>query len=220
MKLSLLGPPGAGKGTQAKYICDTFNIPQISTGDMLRAAVKAGTELGKKAKSVMDAGQLVSDDLIIDLVKERIAQPDCANGFLFDGFPRTIPQADAMQDAGVFLDAIVEIVVPDDSIVDRMSGRRIHLASGRTYHIHHNPPKIPGKDDVTGDPLIQREDDREDTVRRRLEEYHRMTAILSQYYRDLSAKGEKGKSPAFITVDGTRKIDAVAADIIEKLSAL
>ncbi len=220
MKLSLLGPPGAGKGTQAKYICEKFSIPQISTGDMLRAAVKAGSELGVKAKSVMDAGNLVSDDLIIDLVKERIAQPDCANGFLFDGFPRTIPQADAMQEAGVFLDAIVEIVVPDDSIVDRMSGRRIHLASGRTYHIQHNPPKIAGKDDVTGDPLIQREDDHEETVRKRLEEYHRMTAVLSQYYRKLSEKGEKGTSPAFVTVDGTQKIDVVAADIIEKLSAL
>jgi adenylate kinase len=176
--------------------------------------------LGKKAKSVMDAGNLVSDDLIIGLVKERIAQPDCVNGFLFDGFPRTIPQADAMQEAGVFLDAIVEIVVPDDSIVDRMSGRRIHLASGRTYHVQYNPPKIQGKDDVTGDPLIQREDDQEDTVRRRLEEYHRMTAVLSKYYRELSEKKEKGRSPAFVTVDGTRKIDAVAADIIEKLSAL
>ncbi|MDR1744942.1 MAG: adenylate kinase [Planctomycetota bacterium] len=220
MKLSLLGPPGAGKGTQAKFICEKFGIPQISTGDMLRAAVKAGTELGKKAKSVMDEGNLVSDDLIIALVKERIAQPDCAKGFLFDGFPRTIPQADAMQEAGVYLDAIVEMVVPDDSIVERMSGRRIHLASGRTYHIHHNPPKIDGKDDVTGDPLIQREDDREETVRKRLSEYHRMTAVLSKYYRDLAGSGKSGQAPAFISVDGTRKIDTVSSDILEKLSAL
>ncbi len=222
MKLSLLGPPGAGKGTQAKFICEKFGIPQISTGDMLRAAVKAGTELGKQAKSVMDAGALVSDDLIIALVKERIAQPDCAKGFLFDGFPRTIPQADAMQDAGVYLDAIVEMVVPDDSIVERMSGRRIHLASGRTYHIRHNPPKIEGRDDVTGDPLIQREDDREETVRKRLSEYHRMTAVLSKYYRDLasSGSGDKGKAPVFISVDGTNKIDQVSSDILGKLSAL
>lgn len=222
MKLSLLGPPGAGKGTQAKFICEKFSIPQISTGDMLRAAVKAGSELGKKAKSVMDEGQLVSDDLIIALVKERIAQPDCAKGFLFDGFPRTIPQADAMQDAGVYLDAIVEIVVPDDSIVERMSGRRIHLASGRTYHVRHNPPKIGGKDDVTGEPLIQREDDREETVRKRLSEYHRMTAVLSKYYRDLAdgKGGRPGQAPTFISVDGTRKIDRISAEIIEKLSAL
>lgn len=218
MKLILLGPPGAGKGTQAKFICETFDIPQISTGDMLRAAAKAGTELGKQAKSVMDAGGLVSDDLIIDLVKERIAQPDCANGFLFDGFPRTLRQAEAVREAGVILDAIVELQVPDDSIVDRMSGRRIHLASGRTYHIHHNPPKIEGKDDVTGDPLIQREDDKENTVRIRLEEYHKMTAVLSGFYQDM-AKAGKG-APAYISVDGSQKIEKVASDILEKLSAL
>lgn len=218
MKLILLGPPGAGKGTQAKYICERFNIPQISTGDMLRAAVKAGTELGKLARSVMDAGGLVSDDLIIGLVRERIAQPDCANGFLFDGFPRTITQAEAVSEAGATLDAIVEIVVPDESIVDRMSGRRIHLASGRTYHITHNPPKIEGKDDVTGDPLIQRGDDIEVTVRKRLEEYHRMTAVLSEFYRKM-AESTKGP-PKFITIDGTQKIDKVTSDILEKLSAL
>ena len=218
MKLSLLGPPGAGKGTQAKFIRERFNIPQISTGDMLRAAIKAGTELGKKAKSAMDTGGLVSDDLILGLVKERIAQPDCGNGFLFDGFPRTIPQADAMFESEVYLDAIVEIIVPDEHIIDRISGRRIHLASGRTYHIHHNPPKIEGKDDVTGDPLIQREDDHEHTVRRRLEEYHRMTATLSRYYRDMEGKAEH--APKFISIDGTQSIEKVSSDIIEKLSTL
>lgn len=217
MKLSLLGPPGAGKGTQAKFICEKFEIPQISTGDMLRAAVKAGTELGKQAKSVMDAGQLVSDDLIINLVKERIAQPDCKDGFLFDGFPRTVPQADAMREAGVNLDAIVEIVVPDESIVERMSGRRIHLASGRTYHVKHNPPKISGKDDVTGDPLIQREDDKEETVRRRLEEYQKMTAVLSDYYKSPKAGTP---APAFISVNGTQSIDKVSTEILQKLSKL
>lgn len=217
MKLILLGPPGAGKGTQAKFICEKFDIPQISTGDMLRSAVKAGTDLGHEAKRVMDVGGLVSDDLIIDLVKERIAQPDCAKGFLFDGFPRTLPQAKAIQDAGIVLDAIIEIVVPDDQIVDRMSGRRIHLASGRTYHIKHNPPKIEGKDDVTGDPLIQRDDDREETVRKRLDEYHKMTAILSDFYREMAAKDAK---PDFISVDGSRKIEDITAEILQKLAAL
>lgn len=217
MKLILLGPPGAGKGTQAKFICEKFGIPQISTGDMLRSAVRAGTELGKQAKSVMDAGGLVSDDLIIDLVKERVAQPDCANGFLFDGFPRTITQAEAVSEAGIVLDAIVEIEVPDESIVDRMSGRRIHLGSGRTYHVAHNPPKIHGKDDVTGDPLIQREDDKEETVRRRLEEYQKMTAVLSDYYKNPKAGTP---APAFISVDGTQSIDKVSAEILEKLSKL
>lgn len=217
MKCILLGPPGAGKGTQAKYICSKYLIPQISTGDMLRAAVKAGTALGRQAKAVMDAGGLVSDDLIISLVKERIAQPDCERGFLFDGFPRTIPQAEAVRDAGVTLDAIVEIVVPDESIVERMSGRRIHLASGRTYHIIHNPPKTPNKDDVTGEPLIQREDDHENTVRKRLEEYHRMTAVLSEFYQKMA---KTAGTPAFITVDGTQKIEAVTDDILQKLAAV
>lgn len=218
MKLILLGPPGAGKGTQAKVICEHYDIPQISTGDMLRAAAKAGVELGIKAKSVMDAGNLVSDDLIIGLVKERLAQPDCARGFLFDGFPRTLPQAEAIRDAGYTPDVIVEIEVPDESIIDRMSGRRIHMASGRTYHIHHNPPKIEGKDDVTGDPLIQREDDREATVRKRLQEYHRMTAVLSKFYRDMAS--EDDGLPEFVSVDGTQKIDKVSSDILEKLAAI
>ncbi len=218
MKVILLGPPGAGKGTQAKFICEKFGIPQISTGDMLRAAVKAGTKLGTEAKSVMDAGGLVSDDLIIALVKERIAQPDCANGFLFDGFPRTIRQAEAVKTAGVEIDAIVEIKVPDAVIVERMSGRRIHMASGRTYHIIHNPPKIELKDDITGDPLIQREDDKEETVRKRLGEYHKMTSVLSDFYKQLAAKGDG--SPAFIEVDGTEKIDQVTAKILGGLTAL
>ncbi len=217
MKLILLGPPGAGKGTQAKFICEKFGIPQISTGDMLRAAARAGTELGRQAKAIMDKGGLVSDELIINLVKERIAQPDCAKGFLFDGFPRTIKQAESVREAGIILDAIVEIVVPDEQIIVRMSGRRIHLASGRTYHVTHNPPKIDGKDDVTGDPLIQREDDREETVRKRLEEYHKMTAVLSRFYKEMAEKDEK---PDFITIDGTQKIETVTATIMEKLSAL
>ena len=218
MKLILLGPPGAGKGTQAKFICEKYDIPQISTGDMLRAAVKAGTELGRQAKSIIDAGGLVSDALIIDLVKERIAQPDCARGFLFDGFPRTIPQAEAVREAGVVIDAIVEIKVPDESIVERMSGRRIHLASGRTYHITHNPPKIESKDDVTGDPLIQREDDKEETVRKRLQEYHRMTAVLSEFYQEMAREGEN--SPVFIVVDGLQKIDVVTSEILGRLAEL
>lgn len=217
MKLSLLGPPGAGKGTQAKFICEKYEIPQISTGDMLRAATKAGTELGVTAKAIMDAGQLVPDDLIINLVKERISQPDCVDGFLFDGFPRTVPQADAMQDEQVYLDAIVEIVVPDEAIVERMSGRRIHLASGRTYHIKYNPPKIAGKDDVTGDPLIQREDDKEETVRRRLEEYKKMTSILADYYQKLTGSEH---APAFISVDGTQSIEKISGEILEKLSKI
>ncbi|MCD8349546.1 MAG: adenylate kinase [Planctomycetaceae bacterium] len=218
MRLILLGPPGAGKGTQAKYICERFNIPQISTGDMLRSAVRAGTDLGKKARAVMDSGQLVSDDLIIVLVNERIAQPDCANGFLFDGFPRTIPQAEAIKDSGVKLDAVLEILVPDEHIVERMSGRRIHLASGRTYHVAHNPPKIDGKDDVTGEPLIQREDDREDTVRRRLEEYHRQTSILSQYYQDLAKFAPE--APKNIPVDVCSPIEDVTAQMIAALASL
>lgn len=215
MKLILLGPPGAGKGTQAKFICEKFGIPQISTGDMLRAAVKAGTELGKKAKAVIDAGALVSDDIIIGLVKERIAKPDCAAGFLFDGFPRTIPQAEAVKAAGVEIDGIVAIMVPDESIIDRMSGRRIHMASGRTYHVKHNPPKQEGKDDATGEPLIQREDDKEETVRKRLTEYHKLTSVLSGFYRNL-AKSTGGK-PVFVEVDGTKKIDIVTAEIFAGL---
>ena len=183
MRLILLGPPGAGKGTQATYICKRYGIPQISTGDMLRAAVKAGTPLGVAAKLVMDSGGLVSDDIIIGLVKERIAQADCAKGFLFDGFPRTIPQAQAMKDADVLLDAVLEITVPDEDIIDRMSGRRVHVASGRTYHVKFNPPKSEGKDDVTGDPLIQRDDDKKSTVRKRLEIYHSQTKPLVDFYQ-------------------------------------
>lgn len=219
MKLILLGPPGAGKGTQAQFVCKEFGIPQISTGDMLRAAVAAGTELGKKAKQVMDAGQLVSDDLIIGLVKERIKQPDCKNGFLFDGFPRTLAQAKATQDAGVTLDAIVEIVVPDEEIVKRMSGRRVHLSSGRTYHLVFNPPKVSGKDDVTGEDLIQREDDKESTVRKRLEAYHAQTEVLSEFYGKMAASGAPD-APQFIKVVGTQAIDAVKKAIIDGLRAL
>lgn len=191
MRIILLGAPGAGKGTQAQYICDKYNIPQISTGDMLRAAVKAGTPLGIEAKKVMDAGGLVSDDLIIGLVKERIAESDCGNGFLFDGFPRTIPQADAMKDAGVAIDAVVEIDVADEEIIKRMAGRRVHPGSGRTYHVVFNPPKTEGKDDVTGEDLVQRADDVEETVRDRLKVYHDQTAPLITYY-----KGWADEAPA------------------------
>src|SRR5574343_1065542 len=182
MRLILLGAPGAGKGTQASFICQKYGIPQISTGDMLRAAVKAGTAMGLAAKKVMDAGGLVSDDIIIGLVKERIAQPDCAQGFLFDGFPRTIPQADAMKAAGVKLDYVLEIDVPFDAIIERMSGRRVHVASGRTYHVTYNPPKVEGKDDETGEDLIQRDDDKEETVRKRLDVYHSQTKPLVTFY--------------------------------------
>ncbi len=218
MRLILLGPPGAGKGTQAQFICQELGIPQISTGDMLRAAVKAGTPLGLKAKAVMDAGQLVSDDLIIGLVKERIAKPDCGSGFLFDGFPRTVAQAKALEEQGVGIDAVVEIVVPDDEIVKRMSGRRVHLASGRTYHLVFNPPKTEGRDDVTGEALIQREDDHEDTVRKRLEAYHAQTEVLSRFYGDKAGAGAAG--PRLISVDGTLAIDGVKQAILTELRAL
>jgi len=216
MRLILLGPPGAGKGTQARYICERFGVPQISTGDMLRAAVAAGTELGRQAKAVMDAGQLVSDAIIIGLVKERIAKPDCAKGFLFDGFPRTLAQAEATRAARVTIDAIIEIRVPDDEIVRRMSGRRVHLASGRTYHVVFNPPKVEGRDDETGEPLVQRDDDREKTVRQRLAAYHAQTAVLSSFYGTLAASGA-ADAPAFVTVDGMQPIDAVRADILGRL---
>lgn len=213
MKLILLGPPGAGKGTQAQYICQEFGIVQISTGDMLRAAIKAGTELGKTAEKVIAEGKLVSDDLIINLVKERLTQPDCAKGYLFDGFPRTLAQAEAVTAAGIKLDAVVEIAVPDNDIVSRLSGRLVHLASGRSYHIVHNPPKVPGKDDVTGEDLIQRPDDREEVIRQRLEAYHKMTATLITYYRDM----KDASAPKYIQVDGTQKIDAVKDAIIAQL---
>jgi len=185
MRLILLGPPGAGKGTQANFICEKFAIPQISTGDMLRAAVKAGTPLGREAKKVMDAGQLVSDDIISGLVNERLKQPDCARGYLFDGFPRTIPQAEALKTANVALDYVLEIDVPDEEIITRMSGRRTHPASGRVYHVKFNPPKVQGKDDATGEPLVQRDDDREETVRKRLDVYRAQTRPLVEYYRVL-----------------------------------
>ena len=216
MRLILLGAPGAGKGTQAQFICEKFAIPQISTGDMLRAAVKAGTELGIAAKKIMDAGGLVSDDIIIGLVKDRLTQPDCSKGYLFDGFPRTIPQAQAMKDAGVPIDYVLEIDVPFDAIIDRMSGRRVHPASGRTYHIKYNPPKVAGKDDVTGDDLIQRDDDKEATVRKRLQVYDDQTRPLVEYYSSWAAQGspvDKVKAPAYRKVSGTGNVEDITASI-------
>lgn len=218
MRLVLLGGPGAGKGTQANLIKDQYSIPQISTGDMLRAAVKAGTKLGLEAKGFMDSGGLVPDDVIIGLVKERIQEADCANGFLFDGFPRTIPQADAMKDAGVPLDAVVDIDVPDAEIIKRMSGRRVHLASGRTYHVTFNPPKEEGKDDVTGEPLIQRDDDQEETVKKRLEVYHAQTEPLIGYYRDWEATGESA-APKYIRIEGVGQVDEIRESIFSALDA-
>ncbi|MGC4076206.1 MAG: adenylate kinase [Rubrivivax sp.] len=208
MRLILLGAPGAGKGTQAAQICRKYGIPQISTGDMLRAAVKAGTELGLAAKKVMDAGGLVSDDIIIGLVKERIAQPDCAGGFLFDGFPRTIPQADAMKAAGVKLDVVLEIDVPDEAIIERMSGRRVHVGSGRTYHVKFNPPKTEGVDDETGEPLIQREDDKEETVRKRLDIYQNQTRPLVDYYSAWAATGD-AQAPRYRRISGTGTVEEI-----------
>ncbi|MES2510980.1 MAG: adenylate kinase [Pseudomonadota bacterium] len=217
MRLILLGAPGAGKGTQATFICQKYNIPQISTGDMLRAAVKAGTPLGIEAKKIMDSGGLVSDDLIINLVKERIAQPDCAKGFLFDGFPRTIPQADAMKSAGVKLDYVLEIDVPFEAIIERMSGRRSHTASGRTYHVKYNPPKVEGKDDATGEALIQREDDKEETVRKRLEVYSAQTRPLVDYYSSW-AKSDPAAAPAYRAISGMGNVDDITARAFEALS--
>ena len=210
MKLILLGAPGAGKGTQAAFICRQYGIPQISTGDMLRAAVKAGTPLGQQAKAVMEAGQLVSDDLIINLVKERIAQPDCAAGFLFDGFPRTIAQAEALKQAGVKLDYVLEIDVPFEAIVERMSGRRSHPASGRTYHVKFNPPKVPGKDDVTGEPLVQRDDDREETVKKRLDVYSQQTRPLVDYYGNW-AKTDPAAAPKYRAISGLGTVEEITA---------
>jgi adenylate kinase len=210
MRLILLGAPGAGKGTQATRLCQKYGIPQISTGDMLRAAVKAGTPLGLAAKKVMDSGGLVSDEIIIGLVKERLTQPDCAGGFLFDGFPRTIPQADAMKAAGVNLDYVLEIDVPDEAIIERMSGRRAHVASGRTYHVKFNPPKVEGIDDVTGEPLIQRDDDKEETVRKRLQVYQSQTRPLVDYYSKWAASGEPG-APRYRRIDGTGSVDEITA---------
>lgn len=219
MRLILLGGPGAGKGTQANYIKDKYSIPQISTGDMLRAAVKAGTDLGKEAKGYMDAGGLVPDEVIIGLVKERIKEPDCEKGFLFDGFPRTIPQADAMKDAGVPIDAVVDINVPDEEIIKRMSGRRAHLASGRTYHVIFNPPKVEGKDDATGEPLVQRDDDKEDVVKKRLDVYHDQTEPLIDYYKKWEATGEAG-APQYVRVEGVGKVEEIRDKIFAGLDAV
>ena len=218
MRLILLGAPGAGKGTQATFICQKYGIPQISTGDMLRAAVKVGTALGVEAKKVMDAGGLVSDDLIINLVRERITQSDCANGFLFDGFPRTIPQADAMKAAGVKLDYVLEIDVPFDAIVERMSGRRSHAASGRTYHVKFNPPKVAGIDDVTGEPLIQRDDDKEETVKKRLDVYSAQTRPLVQYY-SAWARSDPGAAPKYRAISGTGTVDQITARAFAALAS-
>lgn len=215
MKIILLGAPGAGKGTQAQFLTKQYNIPQISTGDMLRAAIKAGTELGQQAKAFMDAGKLVTDEIIIGLVKERIQESDCANGFLLDGFPRTVPQADALKGAGVAIDAVIEIDVPDSEIVNRMAGRRVHPGSGRTYHINYNPPKVEGKDNETGEDLIQRDDDKAEVVLDRLNVYHEQTAPLVSYYQ---SEAEKNPSIKYIKVDGTRKIDDVEKAIITELS--
>jgi adenylate kinase len=216
MRLILLGPPGAGKGTQAAFVKDAYGIPQISTGDMLRSAVKAGTPLGLAAKKIMDSGALVSDGIIIDLVLERLKEPDCSQGYLFDGFPRTIPQADAMKNAPVAIDYVLEIHVPDASIVERMSGRRVHPASGRTYHVKFNPPKVAGQDDVTGEPLIQRDDDKEETVAKRLAVYHQQTEPLVAYYSKWSDADGPG-APKYRKVDGTGLVDAIRAAVLAAL---
>lgn len=218
MRLILLGAPGAGKGTQATFICQKYGIPQISTGDMLRAAVKAGTPLGLQAKAVMESGGLVSDDLIINLVKERIAQDDCAKGFLFDGFPRTIPQADAMKAAGVKLDYVLEIDVPFDAIIDRMSGRRSHPASGRTYHVTFNPPKVAGVDDVTGEPLVQRADDQEDTVKKRLDVYSAQTRPLVDYYANW-AQADAASAPKYRAISGTGSVEDITTRALQALAS-
>lgn len=215
MRIILLGPPGAGKGTQARYICESLKIPQISTGDMLRAAIANETPLGKQVKAVMDSGALVSDDIIIALVQERIAQPDCSNGFLFDGFPRTIVQAEAMVSAAVDIDCVVEISVPDESIVERMSGRRVHMASGRTYHVTFNPPKVENVDDATGEALIQRDDDQEDTVRERLAVYHKQTHPLVEFYKARAASDDA--SVRYVSVDGLGDVEKVRDDIFQNL---
>jgi adenylate kinase len=216
MRIILLGPPGAGKGTQANFIKEHYSIPQISTGDMLRAAVKAGTPLGIEAKKVMDAGQLVSDGLIINLVKERLTENDCANGYLFDGFPRTIPQADALKDAQVPVDFVLEIDVPAEEIIKRISGRRVHEASGRVYHIEYNPPKVAGKDDVTGEDLVQRDDDKEDTVRKRLDVYQAQTRPLVDYYSNWAATGDAA-APKYRKISGVGSVDEIRGRILEAL---
>ena len=220
MRLILLGAPGAGKGTQAKFICEKYSIPQISTGDMLRAAVKEGSPLGIEAKKIMDSGGLVSDDIIIGLVKDRLMQPDCIKGYLFDGFPRTIPQAQAMKDAGVPIDYVVEIDVPFEAIIERMSGRRVHVASGRSYHVRFNPPKVEGKDDVTGEDLIQRDDDKEVTVRKRLDVYDAQTKPLIEYYSSWATKGDphaKITAPKYSKVHGTGSVDEITSRVFAAL---
>jgi adenylate kinase len=216
MKLILLGPPGAGKGTQARFICDKFKIPQISTGDMLRAAIKSGTPLGREAKKIVDQGGLVSDDIIVDLVKERLRQDDCRVGYLFDGFPRTIPQAEAIKSGGVALDFVLQIDVDDAEIVERMSGRRVHLASGRTYHVKFNPPKVDGKDDVSGEPLIQRGDDSRETVEKRLAVYHAQTHPLIDYYTRWAATGDPA-APKLRKVSGTGSVEAITKAVFAAL---
>ena len=217
MKLILLGPPGAGKGTQASFICEKYGIPQISTGDMLRAAIKAGTPLGVEAKKVMDLGCLVSDEIIIALVKERLLGDDCKKGYLFDGFPRTIPQAEAMKSAGVAIDFVLEIDVADSEIIERMGGRRVHLASGRTYHVKFNPPKVEGKDDVTGEDLIQRDDDQEDTVKNRLKIYHSQTQPLIEYYEAWSETGD-ARAPKCRKISGVGSVEQIRQAALEALS--
>ena len=217
MKLILLGPPGAGKGTQARFICEKYGIPQISTGDMLRAAIKAGTALGQEAKKVIDAGRLVSDDIIVNLVRERLLQDDCRTGYLFDGFPRTIPQAEAIRGAGVALDFVLQIDVADAEIVERMSGRRVHLASGRTYHIKFNPPKAEGMDDVTGEPLIQRDDDSRETVLKRLEVYHAQTRPLVEYYTQWAATGDPA-APEVCRISGVGSVEEITRAVLSAMS--
>ena len=216
MRVILLGPPGAGKGTQAKFIAQAFDIPQISTGDMLRAAVKAGTPLGLKVKEVMASGGLVSDETIIALVQERIQAPDCSNGFLFDGFPRTIPQAEALRNGGIDIDFVVEIAVDDEEIVKRLSGRRVHEGSGRVYHVDYNPPKVAGKDDETGEPLVQREDDREETVRKRLQVYHSQTSPLVGFYREW-AEEDPARAPGYIKIEGVGTVDDIRQQVLDAL---
>ncbi len=217
MRVILLGPPGAGKGTQAAFIKERYGIPQISTGDMLRAAVKAGTPLGLAAKKVMDSGALVSDDIIIGLVKERLKEPDCLSGYLFDGFPRTITQAEALKAVGIKVDVVLEIAVPDSDIIERMSGRRVHLGSGRTYHVKFNPPKAAGKDDVTGEPLIQRDDDKEEVVRNRLKVYHAQTSVLIDYYAKWVASGDAA-APKHRKVSGVGGVDEIRQRVFEALA--
>jgi adenylate kinase len=219
MRLILLGPPGAGKGTQAGFLCERYRVPQISTGDMLRAAINAGTPLGQAAKRVMDKGQLVSDDIVIELVRERLRARDCAKGYLFDGFPRTLAQAEAMREAGLDVDFVLEIDVPDEEIIARMAGRRVHLASGRSYHVTFNPPKTPDRDDVTGQLLIQRDDDREDTVRRRLQVYHAQTQPLIDYYESWSARGDP-RAPKHLRISGSGGVEQIRDRAFAALDAV